>query len=244
LVTTDLHRFYSLFDDRQLIGDLFMICEDARVDAHLKTQYKGLQSAYETIQHRALERRPDLKSLPLRESLMEVLVQVSLDRRAALEVPEALYESVLAALDVLDELRSEEASVEDAAEGALRLYQVIHQVPNYEQDPGEQQQELSPEQQQRQQPQQRSTPSRLPGGSMARVHPKERTTPEQAYHSPQKLISEASSNQSWYRCWPNCGARARTTVKKVRMLDSSNRHSKKCWRTTQKSICLNWRRAS
>ena len=187
LVTTDLHRFYSLFDDRQLIGDLFMICEDARIDAQLKQQYKGLQGAYGAIQRKALDNRPDLKDLALREALMEVLVQVSLDRRAAFEAPEELYEQVLAALDVVDALQTLAATVEDTAEAALRLYQLAEAVPNYAQERDEPQQQMSPEQQQQQQ---RSSPSRLPqqGGSMApRPSDGSEQREEQAYHSPQEV---------------------------------------------------------
>ncbi|MGB2694735.1 MAG: hypothetical protein WBD55_06040, partial [Dehalococcoidia bacterium] len=71
---TDMERFFDLFADRQLALDLFTIVEDARIDAFVRREYSGIRRSWAKSQEAELERRPDPRSLPLREALLENLV--------------------------------------------------------------------------------------------------------------------------------------------------------------------------
>ena len=127
---TDMERFFDLFDDRQLASDLFTISEDARVDFLVKREYPGIRRSWRLIQGRELERRPRLPGLPLREAFLENLVRASLDGFYAIVWPQELRDTLVAALRLLRSLQQPQATVEDAAEAALRLYELAESLPN------------------------------------------------------------------------------------------------------------------
>jgi hypothetical protein len=127
---TDMERFFDLFPDRQLASDLFTISEDARVDFLVKREYPGIRRYWRLIQGRELERRPRLPGLPLREAFLENLVRASLDGLFAIVWPQELRDTLVAALRVLRLLQQPQATVEDAAEAALRLYELAVSLPN------------------------------------------------------------------------------------------------------------------
>jgi nitric oxide reductase NorD protein len=127
---TDMERFFDLFEDRQLIADLFTVSEDARVDFLVKREYPGIRRGWRLIQGRELERRPQLSGLPLREAFLENLIRASLDGFYAIVWPEELREVLLEALRTLRLLQQPEATVEDSAEAALRLYDLAITLPN------------------------------------------------------------------------------------------------------------------
>ena len=119
-----MERFFDLFADRQLASDLFTIAEDARVDYLVKREYPGIRRSWRLIQGRELERRPQLPGLPLREAFLENLVRASLDGFHAIVWPQELRDTLVAALRLLRSLQQPQATVEDAAEAALRLYEL------------------------------------------------------------------------------------------------------------------------
>jgi nitric oxide reductase NorD protein len=127
---TDMERFFDLFADRQLASDLFTISEDARVDFLVKGEYPGIRRSWRLIQGRELERRPHLPGLPLREAFLENLVRASLDGFYAIVWPQELRDPLVSALRLLRSLQQPQATVEDAAEAALRLYEIADSLPN------------------------------------------------------------------------------------------------------------------
>ena len=127
---TDMERFFDLFPDRQLASDLFTIAEDARVDFLVKREYPGIRRSWRLIQGRELERRPRLPGLPLREAFLENLVRATLDGFYAIVWPQELRDTLVAALRLLRSLQQPHATVEDAAEAALRLYELAVSLPN------------------------------------------------------------------------------------------------------------------
>ena len=127
---TDMERFFDLFPDRQLASDLFTISEDARVDFLVKREYPGIRRSWRLIQGRELERRPRLPGLPLREAFLENHVRASLDGFFAIVWPQELRDTLVGALRVLRLLQQPQATVEDAAEAALRLYELAVALPN------------------------------------------------------------------------------------------------------------------
>jgi nitric oxide reductase activation protein len=127
---TDIERFFDLFPGRQLALDLFTVAEDARIDAAVRREYSGVRHAWSRMQEAELERRPDVRALPLRQAFVENLVRASLDGAHAIVWPEQLAGALGAALRLLREMQRPEAAVEDAAECALALYEIAMRLPN------------------------------------------------------------------------------------------------------------------
>ncbi|HEY7269968.1 MAG TPA: hypothetical protein VH951_09090, partial [Dehalococcoidia bacterium] len=157
---TDMERFFDLFPERQVGSDLFTIVEDIRIDAHVGREYGGIRRASRMVQHSELERRPDVRQLPLKEAFIENLVRASLHEggrgtpahpstgsgRAGAQGatsaqrlptsdevyvwPKPLMPFLTEAIAVLRSMRAEGAIVEDSAEATLALYEIVARVPN------------------------------------------------------------------------------------------------------------------
>ena len=127
---TEIERFFDLFPDRTLASDLHEIAEDARIDAAIKRNYAGIRRALTRMQREELGRRPEVSELPLRQAFVENLVRVSLDGVDAVRWPAAQQDAMSNGVAVLQRLGEEGATVEDAAEATLRLYQLAMSVKN------------------------------------------------------------------------------------------------------------------
>ena len=134
---TDVQRFFDLFPDRQLAADIFTLVEDGRIDHRVKWEYPGLRKAYEAVQREAVAQRQEPNTLPLRESLMEVLVRLSLEDPAALTVHAELREHIEAVASLAKAVQRFDATVEDTAEVTVRIYDIVSQTPNMEAIPEE-----------------------------------------------------------------------------------------------------------
>ncbi len=127
---TDMERFFDLFDDRRLASDLFAIAEDTRIDTLIRREYSGIRRAWTRTQENELESRRLPSELPLREALVENLVRASLDGAHTMIWPAARQPVLRHALQVLFTVREKGATVEDAAETALWLYELVAKIPN------------------------------------------------------------------------------------------------------------------
>jgi hypothetical protein len=127
---TDMERLFDLFDDRQLALDLFTVAEDARIDALVRREYGGIRHPWGRSQEAELERRPDPSALPLREALLENLVRASLDGARTIVWPRQLNNVLAEALRLLRLMQEPAATVEDAAEATVLLYELVSRVPN------------------------------------------------------------------------------------------------------------------
>lgn len=127
---SDYQQFFDLFPDRRLGRDLFTIVEDARIDRRIYQQYRGVRSALRMMQAAALAERPTITALPLREALVETLLQLSLEAPGQLRVPRRAGEPLRRAAALLNRASRPEATVEDAAEATLRIYDLLASVPN------------------------------------------------------------------------------------------------------------------
>ncbi|WP_322796620.1 nitric oxide reductase activation protein NorD [Tepidiforma sp.] len=137
--TTDMEEYFDLFPDRQLASDLFTIAEDARIDAKVKDQYGGIRRQLARMQAEELRNRPPVQAMPLRNAFVENLVRASLDGLETVRWPKDRAEVMSRALGILAAVQRPEATVEDAAEAALALYELAISIPNVreELDPGE-----------------------------------------------------------------------------------------------------------
>jgi hypothetical protein len=128
--TSELDRFVQLFPDRQLGTVIFEQIEDARIDARLLVWYPGMEPLYRRVTEAVLASRPRLFSLPLREAFLEGLVQASLGGEPLTHAPDDLKADLSSGLAVLSPVTQADATVEDSAEAALRIYQMAARLPN------------------------------------------------------------------------------------------------------------------
>jgi nitric oxide reductase NorD protein len=131
---TDISRFFDLFEDRKLILDIFTIVEDARLDYLVKDGYAGIRNSYAKVQRDAIGMRPSIEELPAREALMEFLVQLSLGAEEAFIIPKKYLEEARYIANIVRRLSAPNSLVEDSAQAALHVYQIVSQVRNEETD--------------------------------------------------------------------------------------------------------------
>jgi hypothetical protein len=127
---TDMGRFFNLFRERQLALDVFTAVEDCRLDYRIKSEYVGLATAYAQAQKEALTERPPVEGLPLRQALIELLIQLSLDQKGKLLIPKSYAREATLLIKIVSRLRDAKATIEDSAEAALRVYAVLSKLPN------------------------------------------------------------------------------------------------------------------
>ena len=127
---TDMQRFFDLFDDRALALDVFTVIEDGRLDARVKAEYPGIREAYLRVQHDSSDERPEIKTLPARAALVELLVRLGLLQQVALAAPNPYIEEARKIVGIAMRTLSPGATIEDTAEATLRIYAIISQVPN------------------------------------------------------------------------------------------------------------------
>ncbi|MDH3604865.1 MAG: hypothetical protein OEU26_35110, partial [Candidatus Tectomicrobia bacterium] len=131
---TEIGRFLNLFANRRLAFDLFTILEDCRLDYRINTEYPGIRQAAWRVQAETLAQRPGLEAMPLQHALVELLIQLSLERFASAPVPTVYAETAVMLARIVHRLRTPWANVEDAAEAALRAYEIISHLPNVAQE--------------------------------------------------------------------------------------------------------------
>ena len=127
---SEFRRFRRLFPDRVLGTTIFACLEAARIRARVLTRYPGIRVAYQRVAGQALARRPSLAALPLREGLLEGLVQAGLGADPLPQASDALRSGLDAALAILARSTDPRATVEDTAEAALRVYVIAARLPN------------------------------------------------------------------------------------------------------------------
>ncbi len=127
---TDVERFFDLFPDRQLASDLYTIVEDTRIDAAIRREYGGIRRPLNRMQKAALETRPHIKELPMRQAFVENLVRASIDGRDRMLWPRDQGATLADGLGVLDRITEVAATIEDTAEATLRLYRIAHSIKN------------------------------------------------------------------------------------------------------------------
>ena len=127
---TEYSRFFKLFPARRLAGDIFSILEAGRIEARVMHDYPGIAPAYRKLRRETLDRRPKITLLPEREALLEALVRLTLGQMHRFEVPEMHCDAVREFRLIVQRLARLDATVEDAAEGTLRVYSRLARVEN------------------------------------------------------------------------------------------------------------------
>ncbi|MGH7847640.1 MAG: nitric oxide reductase activation protein NorD [Candidatus Binatia bacterium] len=127
---SDFQKLRRLFPDPIVGMAIFECIEDTRIDAHVLARYPGIRPTYRQVALQVLSERPRLGALPLREALIEGLVQAGLGGSPLSQASEGLRPALESALGVFSRVNSPRATVEDSAEAALRIYQLAAQLPN------------------------------------------------------------------------------------------------------------------
>ena len=127
---TDIGRFFHLFDNRRLAFDLFTVLEDCRLDFRLGVEYPGIVRAAGRVRSESLANRPKIQDLGLQEALVELLIHMSLEQFHDLPVPKEFEEEAVVLAQILHQLRTALATVEDTGEATLRAYEIISRIQN------------------------------------------------------------------------------------------------------------------
>ena len=138
---TDIGRFLSLFENRKLAFDIFTVLEDCRLDYRINVEYPGIRKAAARVQGESLANRPRIQDQALQQALVELLIHMSLEQFTDLPVPKEYEEAAVMLARILHELRTSQATVEDAAEATLRAYEIISRVENETQEEDQWQEE-------------------------------------------------------------------------------------------------------
>lgn len=129
-ITTPIQRFFDLFEDRRLIGRLFAVVDDTRVDTRITEEYPGVVATRRVVHDHEAVRRPELLILGLREVFCENLLRASLGRLDLARWMELHRTTMARGLALLDEVRRPGTTVQDSAEIAAALYDIVAPIPN------------------------------------------------------------------------------------------------------------------
>ena len=130
VVTTAMERFFDLFEDRALISSLFTIVEDDRIDSYVAREYGGIRPALRALQAHEAQNRRDVTRLGLREAFVENLLRASLQQPQTMRWPTELMPYMARAINELATIEQPGADVQDSAEVAAAIYEVVGSLPN------------------------------------------------------------------------------------------------------------------
>jgi nitric oxide reductase NorD protein len=124
-------HFFAAFPQPDLARGLFTILEDARIDAALLRRYKGIRHDLALIMAHSLRQRPALHGLPLRQALLEGLLQRTLGKEMTEDVPALLRPLLLRLWQGLTPLGASTATVYDTAAAVVDCYGLLTQIPTH-----------------------------------------------------------------------------------------------------------------
>lgn len=122
-------HLFAAFPHPDLARSLFHILEDARIDAALARRYKGLRRDLALIMAHSLRQRPACHSLPLRQALLEGLVQCTLGGEIGPDLPPLLRLLLPRLWQRLTPLYAPDATVYDTVAAVVDCYALLTQIP-------------------------------------------------------------------------------------------------------------------
>jgi len=132
-----LAAFLDQFDSPRLALDIFNLVEDGRVDSLIKRYYRGITEALCRAQDEALAARPPITPSRFRETLLEILVRLSIGRPGRWPVPATLQPRLHLAARIMNEVLARDSmvtfgngnSATDSAAATMRLYRLFGGLP-------------------------------------------------------------------------------------------------------------------
>lgn len=128
LPPASLDEFFRLYPNPLLVRDLWVMAEDARVEACLKAEYPGLRRDMEAVAREEVAGRSLAHGLSVRELIVELLLQMSAGDPEEVRVPVALEEVVARAWALLRAVAQSQATAEDAIRAVHRAYVLIEEL--------------------------------------------------------------------------------------------------------------------
>jgi len=123
-----LEELFRLYPNPLLIRDLWVMAEDARIEACLKAEYSGLRRDMEVVGREEVVGRSLAHGMTVREMIVEVLLQMSLWTAEHVRVPVALEKVVTRAWARLREVAQPQATAEDVVRAVHRVYVLIEEL--------------------------------------------------------------------------------------------------------------------
>jgi hypothetical protein len=125
-----LEAFLNLFPKRNLARDLFSVLEGSRVDHCLRRHYRGLAEDMSLLWPEFFKMRPEIRSLPLQEALVEVLLRLGASAQIPGDLPPPICLELGEMASRVAALGKEGATVGDAARLTIRFYRWLARMPN------------------------------------------------------------------------------------------------------------------
>lgn len=122
--------FFNTFAEPDLARSLFAILEDTRIDAWIARHYKGIRDDLGRLMQYSRNQRPPLHDMPLRQALLEGLLQLSLGAETARFEPPTLRLLLQRLMPLTQALHAPTATVYDTAAAVLQAYRLLTQIPN------------------------------------------------------------------------------------------------------------------
>jgi nitric oxide reductase activation protein len=127
--STAFERFLGWFPQPTMARQLFTMLEDARIDAHLARRYKGIRRDLAMLMQHSLQQRPALQDMPLRQALLEGLLQITLGGTLSPALPPAVRTLLQLLAQRLQPLLVAGATVYDTAAAVIDCYALITAIP-------------------------------------------------------------------------------------------------------------------
>jgi nitric oxide reductase NorD protein len=121
-------HFFAAFPQPDLARSLFTLLEDARIDAALLRRYKGIRHDLTRLMAHSLRQRPALQHLPLRQALLEGLLQHTLGKEMSDDVPALLRPLLQHLWRRVTLLYAPTATVYDTAAAVVDCYMLLTQI--------------------------------------------------------------------------------------------------------------------
>jgi len=125
---TSLEEFFQLYPHPLLIRDLWMMAEDARIEACLKAEYPGLGRDMDAVAREEVARRSLTHGMSVRELIVELLLEMSATDPDEVRVPDALADVVERAWALLRVVAIPQVTAEDVIRAVHRAYVLIEEL--------------------------------------------------------------------------------------------------------------------
>ncbi len=125
---SSLDELFRLYPHPALIRDLWVLAEDARIEACLKGEYPGLRRDMEAVAGEEVAKRSLLHGMSVREMVVELLLLLSAGDPGQVRVPPALEEVVSRAWALLQSVANPHATTELVVRAVHRAYVLIEEL--------------------------------------------------------------------------------------------------------------------
>ncbi|RMF91645.1 MAG: hypothetical protein D6736_04850 [Nitrospinota bacterium] len=129
-IQSDFEKFFRCFPQRSLAQDIFAVLEEGRIEQALRRTYRGLHADLLRATDIALALRPDIRTLPLQQAVVELLTDLVLERDPPQTLPLFLLPILTTLKPMVNLLSRPAATVQETAAATVRVYRIIERLPN------------------------------------------------------------------------------------------------------------------